>query len=473
MRRILLFATLLACNVMGWAQSDPIIMRINGEPISRSEFEYSYNKNNSEGVIDKKSIEEYVDLFVNYKLKVAAAYEAGLDTMASFKKEFLSYRNQQIRPTFITDDDVEKEAQRIYKETQERIDGNGGMVKAAHILLAAKQQAPAEALKNAKLKADSIYNALKSGSDFAELARQYSDDKRSGMRGGELGWIQKGVTVKEFEEALYNMNVGEISQPVESPFGYHIIKVEDKGNFFPYDSVHADILKFIDQRGIRERIIDEKLKQLAENSEGKTVEDLLDERTKEMEANDIELKYLNKEYFEGPLLFEISSQTIWDKAAKDEQGLANYFKKHKKNYKWDEPRFKGMVYHVRDAADVKAVKQSVKGLAFDKWAEQLRTTFNSDSIHRIRVEKGIFKKGDNALVDKLVFKTDASPKTLDEYPIDSYYGKLLKAPEDFTDVRPLVTADYQEELEKAWIEQLRNKYEVIIYPEVLSTVNKH
>ncbi|MBO5611525.1 MAG: peptidylprolyl isomerase [Prevotella sp.] len=473
MKRKLMVAALIACCTMVWAQNDPTIMKINGQPISRSEFEYSYNKNNSEGVIDKKSVEEYVDLFVNYKLKVAAAFEAGLDTMQTFKKEFLSYRDQQIRPTFITNADVEAEAMKIYKETQERIDGNGGMVKTAHILLAAKQQAPKEDVEKARMRADSIYNVILNGGDFAELARKYSDDKRSGMNGGELGWIQKGVTVKEFENAIFNMKVGEISQPVESPFGFHIIRVEDKGNFFPYDSVHADILKFIEQRGIRERIIDEKLKSLAAETEGATVESLLDERTKELEANDLELKYLNKEYFEGPLLFEISSRTVWDKAAKDEKGLAEYFKKHKKNYKWEEPRFKGMVYHVRDAADVKAVKNCVKGLAFDKWAERLRTTFNSDSIHRIRVEKGIFKKGDNALVDKLVFKTDANPKKLDEFPIDSYYGKVLKAPEDYTDVRPLVTADYQEELEKAWVEELRKKYEVIVYPDVLSTVNNH
>lgn len=473
MKRKLMVAALIACCTMVWAQNDPTIMKINGQPISRSEFEYSYNKNNSEGVIDKKSVEEYVDLFVNYKLKVAAAFEAGLDTMQTFKKEFLSYRDQQIRPTFITNADVEAEAMKIYKETQERIDGNGGMVKTAHILLAAKQQAPKEDVEKAHMRADSIYNVILNGGDFAELARKYSDDKRSGMNGGELGWIQKGVTVKEFEDAIFNMKAGEISQPVESPFGFHIIRVEDKGNFFPYDSVHADILKFIEQRGIRERIIDEKLKSLAAETEGATVESLLDERTKELEANDLELKYLNKEYFEGPLLFEISSRTVWDKAAKDEKGLAEYFKKHKKNYKWEEPRFKGMVYHVRDAADVKAVKNCVKGLAFDKWAERLRTTFNSDSIHRIRVEKGIFKKGDNALVDKLVFKTDANPKKLDEFPIDSYYGKVLKAPEDYTDVRPLVTADYQEELEKAWVEELRKKYEVIVYPDVLSTVNNH
>ena len=76
-------ALLLGCAMMAQAQSanDPTIMTINGQPISRSEFEYSYNKNNSEGVIDKKSVEEYVDLFINYKLKVQAAIDAKMDTM--------------------------------------------------------------------------------------------------------------------------------------------------------------------------------------------------------------------------------------------------------------------------------------------------------------------------------------------------------------------------------------------------------
>ena len=83
-------------------------MTINGNPVLRSEFEYSYNKNNSEGVIDKKTIDEYVDLFINYKLKVAAALDAKLDTATSFKQEFAMYRDQQVRPTLVTDADVLK-----------------------------------------------------------------------------------------------------------------------------------------------------------------------------------------------------------------------------------------------------------------------------------------------------------------------------------------------------------------------------
>jgi hypothetical protein len=81
---------------------DPVIMTINGEPDLRSEFEYSYNKNNSEGVIDKKTIEEYVDLFVNFKLKVCAALDAKYDTLTSFQQEFRQYRDQQLRPAMVT-----------------------------------------------------------------------------------------------------------------------------------------------------------------------------------------------------------------------------------------------------------------------------------------------------------------------------------------------------------------------------------
>ena len=85
---ILLMAAALWWGSPVHAQSDPVIMTVNNKPVLRSEFEYSYNKNNNAGVIDRKSVKEYVDLFINYKLKVEAALDAKLDTMESFRKEF-------------------------------------------------------------------------------------------------------------------------------------------------------------------------------------------------------------------------------------------------------------------------------------------------------------------------------------------------------------------------------------------------
>ena len=167
------------------------------------------------------------------------------------------------------------------------------------------------------------------------------------------------------------------------------------------------------------------------------------------------------------------NREVWEKGAKDEAGLANYFKKNKKKYTWDSPRFKGIAYHVKDQADVKAVKKAVKGLAFDKWADKLRTTFNGDSVIRIRVEKGIFKQGDNNLVDREVFKQKVEVKPLKDYPIDAVFGKVIKAPKDYTDVRGQVTSDYQDMLEKEWVARLREKYPVEVYNSVVATVNKH
>jgi peptidyl-prolyl cis-trans isomerase SurA len=88
MGRYLLLSALWFVTFSALAQSDPVVMTVNGVPVTRSEFEYSYNKNNGEGVIDKKTVDEYAELFVNYKLKVAAALDERLDTLSSFKDEF-------------------------------------------------------------------------------------------------------------------------------------------------------------------------------------------------------------------------------------------------------------------------------------------------------------------------------------------------------------------------------------------------
>ena len=474
MKTRLIIASMLLMAAVANAQNndDPTIMTGNGQSVPRSEFEYSYNKNNSEGVIDKKSVDEYVDLFVNYKLKVQAAKDARLDTLTSFKDEFAMYRDQQIKPSFVTDEGMLREAQKVYNDTKESI-GPRGLIMPAHILMHVEQQAPAEEMQKAKVRIDSIYTALKNGADFADLAKRLSQDPGSAVNGGALPWIGPGQTVKEFEDQAYALQKGEMSQPFQSPYGYHIILMKDRKQLEPFDSLKNDIFAFLERRGGREHVADQAIKEMAQE-QGISTAQLLEKRAAEMSAKDMDLKYLIQEYHDGLLLYEISNQTVWDKAAKDELGLANYFQKNKKKYGWDEPRYKGIAYHVKDKADVKAVKKSVKGLPFSQWADQLRKTFNNDSIIRIRVEKGIFKKGDNAVIDKMVFKKDTTVTSLQDYPIDAVFGKLLKkGPEEYQDVRALVVADYQEELEKAWVEDLRKRYSVVVNKEVLQTVNKH
>lgn len=476
MRRQLLLSALWLVAFAVYAQSDPVVMTVNGVPVTRSEFEYSYNKNNGEGVIDKKTVEEYAELFVNYKLKVAAALDEHLDTLSSFKDEFAMYRDQQVRPTIVTDAEILDEARKAYNRAKESI-GAKGLIRPAHIFFRLSTKATQHEQELVRQRADSVYRALQAGADFAALAAKVSQDPRSAAREGNLGWMQPGQTFVEFEEAAYALQPGQFSRPVLTPEGYHIILVKERKQLEPFEELKDMIVRSFEQQGLRDAIADMKVQQRIEQSGGTlTGQQVMQARADSLAAVDSEMKYLIQEYHDGLLLYEISNREVWERAEKDETGLRAWFDAHKKDYAWQEPHYKGIAYHVKTKADVKAVKRSIKKVPFEQWAEVLRTTFNADSVIRIRVEKGIFKAGDNGTIDRLVFKLKQTTFDAEnaDYPIEAVYGKKQKKyPDDYTDVRGQVVADYQQMLELEWVKSLRQRYPVQINQEILKTVNRH
>ncbi len=476
MRRQLLLSALWLVAFAVHAQSDPVVMTVNGVPVTRSEFEYSYNKNNGEGVIDKKTVEEYAELFVNYKLKVAAALDEHLDTLSSFKDEFAMYRDQQVRPTIVTDAEILDEARKAYNRAKESI-GAKGLIRPAHIFFRLSTKATQHEQELVRQRADSVYRALQAGADFAALAAKVSQDPRSAAREGDLGWMQPGQTFVEFEEAAYALQPGQFSRPVLTPEGYHIILVKERKQLEPFEELKDMIVRSFEQQGLRDAIADMKVQQRIEQSGGTlTGQQVMQARADSLAAVDPEMKYLIQEYHDGLLLYEISNREVWERAEKDETGLRAWFDAHKKDYAWQEPHYKGIAYHVKTKADVKAVKRSIKKVPFEQWAEVLRTTFNADSVIRVRVEKGIFKAGDNGTIDRLVFKLKQTTFDAEnaDYPIEAVYGKKQKKyPDDYTDVRGQVVADYQQMLELEWVKSLRQRYPVQINQEILKTVNRH
>lgn len=467
-----LFAALLSQQSLAQS-SDPVVMTVAGVDVPRSEFEYSFNKNNGDDVVEKKTVEEYAELYANYKLKVQAALDAKLDTMTSFQQEYAMYRDQQVRPTIVTDDELLATARKMYERTKEAI-GPRGLVHPAHILLELSTQATAQEQEKTRQRIDSAYRALQAGADFAELAKKISQDPVSSKDGGLLPWFGPGQTLKEFEDVAYSLQPGQMSSPFLSPIGYHIILMKERKQLEPFDSLKNDLLTVLERREMRDDIVNNKLRQMVKASNGTLTQDqILEKRSDSLAAADPEMKYLFQEYHDGLLLYEISSREVWEKATENEATLKAWFDAHRKDYTWSQPRYKGIAYHVKDKKDVKAVKNCVKRLPFDQWAEALRTTFNPDSVIRIRVEKGLFKPGDNATVDRMVFKVSAEVKPLQDYPIDAVYGKKLKKPSDYTDVRAQVVEDYQNDLERRWVASLRKRYPVVIHEEVLKTVNKH
>lgn len=456
-------------------QNDPIVMRVNGKDITRSEFEYNYNKNNTDGVIDKKSVEEYAELFVNYKLKVEAALDAQLDTMTSYQQEFRTYRDQQIRPLLVSPEAEEAEVRAYYDNMLAQLEGKQ-LIQPAHIFVRLQQQSDADQQTAAKNRIDSIYSVLQGGQDFAEVAAQCSEDPSTARRGGVIGWIGPHQLLKELEDAAYALQVGEMGTPMQSTVGWHILKLMDTKPLEPYDTLAPRIRTFLEARGMKDKVAEAVIDSLTKvDGAQKTVEQVLDEEAARLAAQDDELKYLIQEYHDGLLLYEICQRQVWEPAAKDTVALERYFKENKKVYTFEQPHYTGALLQAQSPELLKQVQKALKKQKDEnRWADIVKTQFNKDSV-QVRFERRMFTQGDNALVDSLIFKVREGKSRLNpRYPAVGVVGRMLKkGPQFWYDVNTQVIADYQATKEQEFVDELRRRYPVEIYKEVLETVNNH
>ena len=467
------FSYIGSVHVVGTPDNDPVVLTVNGVPVTRSEFEYAYNKNRDiEGAVEQKSVREFADMYVDYRLKVAAALDARLDTVSAFRQEYRANRDMQLTPFHVDTCVIDSIAHSQYNQIETALAGQD-MLRPAHILIAVPQNATAEQAEAAKQKADSLYAALKAGADFAALAKQHSKDPGSARQGGLLPWIGPNNTVKEFEAAAYALQAGEMSQPVLTQFGYHIILMKERKTLESYESLRSMLITNLKRQGIEEASMEYRIKKMIEASGGRLTREEVIEQVMNTEVNSRpELKYLIKEYHDGSLAFEITKIKVLDPAANDAEALEAYYKKHKKNYQWDEPRFKGFVLLLKDASLKKPVQKILKKYADADWRAELKKTVNRDSTQVFVTGPYLAKQGENKYIDMVVFGKEAV-KPVAKFPITDVYGKLLKKPSGYLDVKSLVVSDYQDVMMKAWLEELRAKYKVEINEEVLATVNNH
>ena len=203
------------------AISDPVLVNVAGQNITRSEFERVYYKNNNKGTAnDEKSIRDYMELFINYKLKVKEAESLKMDTSAAFKDELTGYRKQLAQP-YLTDKDVNDN---LVKEAYNRLQND---VRASHILIKLSSDALPKDTLAAYNRIMKIREKIVKGADFEKMARDSSEDPSAKENGGDLGYFTGLQMVYPFETAAYNTKPGQVSMPIRTRFGYHIIKVSD------------------------------------------------------------------------------------------------------------------------------------------------------------------------------------------------------------------------------------------------------
>ena len=550
-------------------QPDQVLMTIDGKPIMASEFMYIYEKNNQEAASDPKSMDEYLDLFTRFKLKVAEAEAERLDTAKSFNEELNGYRAQAVekylrdeqaidslvrlsyyrmahlrraahiavhcgedasdslrqaaeariqdlrRRAVLGKEDFYALAEKYSEDPNKEANGSelgwiipfryiysfedavysapiGGIsevfhspyglhialveeeieteeVHAAHIMKMTPKGDENKEVE-AKRAIDSLYQVVMKGADFDETALRNSDDKGSAVRGGDLGWFTRGVMIPPFEKTAFALQPGETSEPLHSDYGWHIIRVYDRRKTEPLDSMYTAIRRKVERDDRMEeahKSFVRKTRQEYALPQSMSDEEVMAYADAHLEEKYPELHNLVREYHDGILLFDISVDRVWDRASKDTAGLIRYFEEHRDAYKWDEPRFKGFVIYARDKKTAKRAETIAKTVPADSVAKTIRERMNNDSVTIVRVEKGLWKKGQNPAVDKFGLKFKVKDYQPDkEFPIVVAVGKKIVNPESYTDERGKVVTDYQDQLEQAWVEELREKHTVVLNEEV-------
>lgn len=637
---ILFCSVLILTSNLLLAQSEEVLLTINDHKILKEEFVRIYEKNKtnlSTGEIT--SVDDYLDLFVNFKLKVIEAEKLGYDTLPSFVKEFEGYKKQLARPYLLDNQKNEEIIKEAYERMQTEVrashilveveqdalpedtaqayekameirrrilqgeafevvakgssddpsvKNNGGdlgyftvfqmiypfenavyntkvgeismpvrtrygyhiiqvtdkrkargEVKVAHIMLTVPRDYSKEEEKQNKVLINELYHRIKQGEDFAELAKEYSEDRGSARKGGELPWFSTGRMVKEFEDAAFALSsIGEVSQPVRTGFGWHLIKLLDKKEIPDFKDAKSEIKQKVgkDRRSevaryaLIEKLKDEyNFKEKTENipavydtlakdyvlkqeyinpnailmdtlftfldkvfmqkdfvmfinkqkadtgltpyQYSKFYNEFIDDKILEVEESILEekykeYKYLLKEYHDGMLLFEITDDMVWSKAVNDSVGLKDYYKKNRKKYMWDE-RWKGSIYECSDKNVCNKVAKIISKRKFGRKTtnDDLIKQFNNET-EELKITTATISKGENKYIDKIVWnKGNANTSLI------LTKGEILQStPKPFEDARGAVISDYQDYLEKEWIKKLREKYNIQVNQDVLSSI---
>lgn len=216
---LIVLAAILATGLSG--QGSQVLLTIGDEQVSLAEFERIYLKNNNEASLNRQSPEEYLELFINFKIKVKEAEALGMDTTAKFINELEGYRKQLAKPYLVDEEAKEVMMKEAYEWSKYDIH-------ASHILIRLSENPSPEDTLAAYDKIMEIRRRIAGGEAFEVVARATSEDASVQQNGGDLNYFTVFSMVYPFEKVAYNTEVGQLSMPFRTNYGYHILKIIDK-----------------------------------------------------------------------------------------------------------------------------------------------------------------------------------------------------------------------------------------------------
>ena len=472
MKRILICILSVLLCVPFKAQNDPVVMTVNGYDVKKSEFEYFFKKNNSETKVTRKTVKQYAELYLNFKLKVQAAIDAGLDKSDSFMNEYGMYRDMHAEEYLIDTDFLEEKAHSIYERTVKEV-GDRGLAH-IYVISAIPDEEDPDSYEKCFNTLATVYEKLEAGESFQRLATEYSNDNLA-EDGGDAGWVSASQLPRDIAEVAFSLETGSYSQPFISDGMGFIIKLDGRRQLGSFEDNRNDIYDYLYSTRYYDESKASRANAYAERL-GWTVRDkeAVDYLYNHLEEIEPDFGNISREYHDGLLLFDISNREIWERVTNHPEEVEDFFNNHPEVFKYDKPCYKGMIMFCRDEDVYNQIKSVLDGLDMSQWVDSI-VAFNRGDI-KVRVmrsssESGIFKQGQNAYVDKIVFGKDVENEPMSGYPYVNVVGRILNQPESVDDVAEEASEEYQKWLESEWIKKLRSQYSYKINKRALKKVS--
>lgn len=427
-------------------------------------------------------------------LMAQAARAEGLDKTVEFQRSMEVYR-QQLAGQYLFDEQLATEqAQQAYgKVVQAQGDR---MLLIREIFHALPQHVRQVEINQWQQRMDSISGALAQGADFETLMNRYSDVRKP-------VWITRLDVTAEVEDSAFALKPGQVSQPFLSPQGFHIVQLVEqraldvnaynktfveraKTHAFPDKVTEKQIAKLKQTYGFAENqqtinrlYRDGKCDGTLFTLDGETYTGSQFARFAQTYPMGVRSQYdafvtkcvleCGAKHLDNNPAYAEAIQTLADKllaqeayrlhvlvpSQTDEAGLSAYFSTHQKDYRWQQPRFRGAVIHAADKKTAKKVRKIVKKLKGQEWSDAERLLDNK-TRDKVLVEQGVFEQGANAFVDDLEFG-GRQAKPLAGYPVAMTVGKKINGPDDYNEVRAKLQQDYERYLSDEWLSALRKQ----------------
>ncbi|CAM1346771.1 peptidylprolyl isomerase [Tenacibaculum crassostreae] len=529
MRKLLFIFAVFGVILFSFSQKDQELFRINDTKVMLSEFKQMYEKNLS--LVEDKNgadIDSYLDLFINYKLKVKEAYSLGLDKNEAYKKEFESYKKELVTPYLYDKKALEKLVREAYdrKKTE---------VKVSHILVRFPSSSIAVDTSFLKSKIVGYRNRILQGEDFEKVAREVSEDPSAKINGGNLGYFSAFQMVYPFENAAYNIKKDEVSEPFITKFGFHIIKVtgkrESRGEF---EVAHV----LIKNSAYREEKINKIYQELTSGSSfeelasqhsedissaknggklprfgtGKMVEDFENEVLKLQNVGGYSAPFKTKfgwhivkllKNYPVPSFNELKEELTRKVKSSNRFVVSNksIATRLKKEYKIKEDKVLLNQLFIAENKDFKKEKldktilsindkkltqkdlliygdsknQSINKELYEEFKNNEIVNYFKDGLEKTNSEyrNTLLEYKEGLLLFDLMQEKIWNKASNDAYGLKEFYSKnIAKYGKELDEIKGQVLSDYQNELEKNWIEDLRKNNTIKIKDKVVKKLKK-